>query len=227
MSDSMFSDVYRDLGHDAFERKDESDDSLFYARDRFVSHLDTTALSTVESLIEELVVQPAPAILDLMASWDSHLPQNMNPLSVTGLGLNLNELLRNEALTERIIHDINANSRLPFEDGCFDVVLNTVSVDYMVRPFEIFREVGRVLRPDGLFLVIFSNRMFPTKAAKIWVDSSETGRVVLVKEYFLKSCVFNKPEVFISKGKPRPPDDKYASHGIPSDPIYAVYAKRL
>ena len=35
------------FGADAFSRLDESDDLEFYSRDRFVSHLDSLALSTV------------------------------------------------------------------------------------------------------------------------------------------------------------------------------------
>jgi len=30
----------------------------------------------------------------------------------------------------------------------------------------------------------------------------------------------------LSKGRPRPKDDKYAHTGLPSDPVYAVYAER-
>ena len=62
------------------------------------------------------------------------------------------------------MHDLNRTPTLPFEDESFDVVLNTVSVDYLTRPFEVFAEVGGVLRPGGLFLVTFSNRAFPQKA---------------------------------------------------------------
>ena len=55
---------------DAFSRLDESDDLEFYSRDRFVSHIDSIALSTVEKLIGTLVVEEKPAVLDLMAGWD-------------------------------------------------------------------------------------------------------------------------------------------------------------
>jgi hypothetical protein len=43
-----------------------------------------------------------------------------------------------------------------------------VSVQYLQRPVEVFREVGRVLRPGAPFIVSFSNRCFPTKAVAIW-----------------------------------------------------------
>lgn len=212
---------------DAFSRQDESDDSEFYALDRFVEHLDTVALDTVEKLMGALVVEKRPAILDLMAGWDSHIPETLKPDEVVGLGLNRNELSRNKALTERVFHDVNKDAKLPFEDGRFDVVLNTVSVDYMTKPFPVFREVARVLKPGGLFLVIFSNRMFPEKVVKIWRESSEPERVLLVEDFFNASRSFEKPSLFTSKGKPRPKDDKYADRGIPSDPIYAVYAEKI
>ena len=211
---------------DAFSRKDESDDGEYYARDRFVEHLDSVALDTVEKLIDKLVTEKRPAILDLMAGWDSHIPGTIDADEVIGLGLNENELSRNEALTGFVIHDLNRDPVLPFENDRFDVVLNTVSVDYMTSPFDVFRDVSRVLKPGGLFLVIFSNRMFPEKVVKIWRESSEPERVMLVEDYFRACELFEKPRTFTSKGKPRPKDDRYGDRGIPSDPIYAVYADK-
>jgi len=214
------------FGTDAFSRLDESDDLEFYSRDRFVSHLDSLALSTVEKLIGTLVVEESPAILDLMAGWDSHIPENLRASEVVGLGLNENELMKNKALSEAVIHDLNKDPHLPFPDNRFDVVINTVSVDYMTKPAEVSKEVGRVLKPGGLFVVIFSNRMFSEKAVKVWREAGEDERVLLVEDFFREAGVFEKPSVFLSKGKPRPKDDKYAHLGIPSDPIYAVYADK-
>ncbi|GKT09461.1 methyltransferase domain-containing protein [Desulforhabdus sp. TSK] len=210
----------------AFTRKDETDDREFYARDRFVQHLDSVALSTVEKLVGELINEENPVILDLMAGWDSHIPSTLKPGKVVGLGLNENELSGNRALGEFVVHDLNVDPRLPFADNTFDAVVNTVSVDYMTRPFEIFGEVGRILKPGGLFLVIFSNRMFPGKATRVWQEASEQERVVIVEQFFKYSDAFESPSFFTSKGRPRPKDDKYAHLGIPSDPIYAVYADK-
>lgn len=210
----------------AFSRLDESEDGVFYARDRFVSHLDSLALQTVEDLIGTLVVEKDAVILDLMAGWDSHIPPTLKPSKVVGLGLNETELAENTALTETVIHDLNKDPNLPFPDGSFDAVINTVSVDYLTSPVEVFREAARILRPGGLFLVIFSNRMFPQKAVKVWREANEDERVLLVEEFFEAAGVFEQSKVFVSKGKPRPKDDKYAGMGIPSDPIYAVYAEK-
>ncbi|MBN1106113.1 MAG: class I SAM-dependent methyltransferase [Deltaproteobacteria bacterium] len=209
---------------EAFSRLDDSDDRVYYSRDRFVSHLDSLALQTVGHLIGSLIVEKDPVILDLMAGWDSHLPETILPAKVIGLGLNEEELKANKALTDYVLHDLNREPLLPFPDHAFDAVINTVSVDYMTRPPEVFREVGRILKPGGLFLVIFSNRMFPQKAVKVWRDSSEEERLLLVEDLFNRSGIYEKPSLFVSRGKPRPPDDKYAHLGIPSDPVYAVYA---
>lgn len=212
---------------DAFTRLDESEDALFYEQDRFVEHLDSQALSTLQGLVGGLIVEERPAILDLMAGWDSHIPPDVKPSKVVGLGLNVRELAANPALTEYVIHDLNLDPVLPFPDASFDVVLNTVSVDYMTRPLEVFREVGRVLRPGGLFLVTFSNRMFPQKAIKLWRLASEEERVMYVEDLFRLCGYFESSKCFVSKGMPRPKEDRYAHLGIPSDPVYAVYADRV
>jgi len=214
------------LTPDAFSRLDETDDGLFYAKDRFVSHLDSLALCTLKRLIGELIIEKNPVILDLMAGWDSHLPQDLKPSKVVGLGLNERELAENTALNEIVLKDINRDPELPFEDDSFDVVLNTVSVDYLVHPVEIFKEVSRILKPGGLFLVSFSNRMFPQKAVKVWRDAGEDERILLVEDFFRASGRFENPTLFVSKGKPRPKDDKYARKGLPSDPVYALYADK-
>jgi SAM-dependent methyltransferase len=222
----MEADVMSVVKEDAFSRLDPSDDRIFYAADRFVPHLDAVALGTIEELIGNLVIEEDPAVLDLMASWDSHVPESLQCSKIVGLGLNENELRRNKALSEFVVHDLNRDPRLPFSGMSFDVVINTVSVDYMTRPVEVFREVGRILKPGGLFLVIFSNRMFPEKAVKIWGQSSEEERILLVEDFFREAGSFEKTALFVSKGKPRPKDDKYARYGIPSDPVYAVYAEK-
>jgi hypothetical protein len=210
----------------AFDREDDTDDRIFYSSDRFVSHLDELALDSVKQIISSLLIEKDPVMLDLMASWDSHIPDHVKPSRFVGLGLNANELRRNEALTEFVLHDLNHQPRLPFYDETFDVVLNTVSVDYMTRPFEIFQEVGRILRPGGLFLVIFSNRYFPPKVVRIWRQSSEQERVLLVEDYFKAVGCFEPTQLWVSQGKPRPDRDRYAGMGLPSDPVYALFAEK-
>ena len=214
------------FSEDAFSRLDATDDATFYAKDRFVSHLDSLALSTVEYVTGRLIFEDHPAILDLMAGWDSHIPDTLRPSEVVGLGLNENELKENKELTEYVLHDINKDPRLPFPDNRFDAVINTVSVDYMTQPVAVFEEVARILKPGGLFLVVFSDRMFPQKAVRLWRESSHDERVILVDEFFKQSGGFEKTSLFVSKGKPRPAGDKYSGMMPLSDPVYALYADK-
>jgi SAM-dependent methyltransferase len=51
-----------------------------------------------------------------------------------------------------------------------------VSVDYVTRPLSLFAEMHRTLRPGGLAIMSFSNRMFWHKAVRIWTEASEWQR---------------------------------------------------
>ena len=211
---------------DAFSRVNEDDDRVFYSRERMVNHLDEVALATVKRVLGTLVVEERPAILDLMASVDSHLPDGVKPAHVVGLGLNQREMESNPVLDERVVHDLNAEPCLPFADESFDIVLNTVSVDYLTRPFEVFAEVARVLKPGGLVLVVFSDRMFPEKAVKVWREASEAERVMVVEDYLAVAGSLTPSRVFVSKGGRRPGDDRHAAVRATSDPVYAVWAEK-
>ena len=58
-------------------------------------------------------------------------------------------------------------------------------MDYLTTPVALFREVGRVLRPGGRFVVTFSNRCFPTKAIRGWLYSDDAQHLQIVDAYFL------------------------------------------
>jgi SAM-dependent methyltransferase len=192
-------------------RMDESDDELFYEYPRFVVHIDDRAIADVGEIYERLLPKKGE-ILDLMSSWRSHLPQTLEPKRVVGLGLNRTEMEDNPALTDIVIHNVNRNPRLPFDDASFDGAVMTVSVQYLIHPIEMFADVARVLRPNGPFIVTFSNRMFPTKAIALWQMASEQQRPEIVKRYFAEPGIFERIELI----------DHSRRAGVPSDPIWAV-----
>lgn len=214
------------LADDDFTRRDETDDARFYLQDRFVAHLDSRALQTVEEVVGTLLMPEDRRVLDLMASWDSHVGDSSSIETLVGLGLNANELEANDQLSEHVLHDLNLNPRLPFDDGSFDAVLNTVSIDYLTQPLDVLDEVARVLRPGGLLLVTFSNRMFDAKATRLWRQSSEEERVILVEQFVESTLAFHPPGFFVSRGLPRPEDDRYSGQLPFSDPVYAVWAEK-
>jgi SAM-dependent methyltransferase len=190
-----------------------------------VSHVDRTASQQISQLYARLL--PAHGrVLDLMASWESHLPPDHGLAEVVGLGLNDEELAANPLLAGHVVHDLNLDARLPFGNGEFDAVICSLSVEYLTRPFEVFEEVARVLRPGGSFIVTFANRWFPPKVVKAWEGMHEFERPALVTEYFLDSGLFVDLQTWSIRGLPRPTDDKYADRLSDSDPVYAVWGIR-
>ncbi len=170
-----------------FARMDESPDSVFYSEPRFVTHIDDGAISSIRDYYGSLM-QDGSSVLDLCSSWISHLPTGTKFSRVAGLGMNAEELSRNEQLTEYEVQDLNTNPTLPYDDEAFDFVCNVVSVDYLNKPLEVFREMHRVLKPGGQAIMSFSNRCFPTKAIAIWGQTDDSGHIWCARGCWPAGC---------------------------------------
>ncbi|KAG0591348.1 hypothetical protein M758_1G164800 [Ceratodon purpureus] len=202
-----------------FARYDESPDTSFYDAPRFVTHIDDPAIRALTKYYSSALPPsntPGVAVLDMCSSWISHYPKGYKQERIVGLGLNEAELQRNEVLTEHVVQDLNNNPTLPFADNSFDVITNVVSVDYLTKPMEIFKEMHRVLKPGGLAAMSFSNRCFFTKAISIWTSTGDIDHVMIVGSYFHYSGGFEPPQALdISPNPGR------------SDPMYVVYSRKL
>lgn len=198
-----------------FDRVDPLPDTMFYEFDRMVTHIDDRAIAAVGALYTELGIGPG-RVLDLMSSWLSHFETRPDHLTV--LGMNQRELLANSQAASAVVYDLNTDPTLPFEDGEFDAVTCCVSVDYLVRPIEVFREVRRVLKPGGWFVNTFSNRCFPTKVIRGWMMVREEQRGALVGLYYRHSA---QPGARWGE----PVIELRTPAGTPGDPLWAVYAR--
>ena len=196
-----------------FRREDESPDALFYSTPRLVTHIDDAAIAAVTALYREYFPRGG-AIFDLMSSWVSHLPPEVAYRRVVGLGMNERELAANPRLHAWLVHDLNRDPRLPWGDGEFDGGGICVSVDYLIRPVEVLRECGRVLRPGAPLVITFSNRCFPTKVIAAWQMLDDEGHQGLVAQYFEDAG--NWMDIACLDRSPGPD----------SDPLYAVVARR-
>jgi SAM-dependent methyltransferase len=192
-----------------FRRQDESADERFYDFPRFVTHIDDRAIEAVTKLYREFFSKGG-AILDLMSSWVSHLPEEISFSRVAGLGMNRAELDANPRLTESVVQSLNSDPRLPFGAAEFDGAAICVSVQYLTRPVEVFREIARVLKEDAPLVVAFSNRCFPTKAVFAW-NALDDGHIALVGEYFAASESYD--EIEIRKHQPRGGDPLFGVIG--------------
>lgn len=197
-----------------FGRLDNTEDTVFYSQPRFVTHIDDRAIESLTEYYRDtfaemsekkklqgssggdgkkkkkrnMETQPLD-ILDLCSSWISHLPEPSSSLKygrVAGIGMNQDELSKNEQLTEFYARDLNQNPSFSeyLEDDSFDVVTNVVSIDYLTKPVEVMQEMYRVLRPGGVALISFSNRCFATKAVSMWLRGDDVDRLGIVASYF-------------------------------------------
>jgi hypothetical protein len=166
----------------AFDKADPSPDAAFYVEPRFVTHIDDAAIAAVTRVYRQ-VLPPGGEVLDLMSSWVSHLPEDVGYGSVVGHGMNAEELAANPRLSRWFVQDLNVEPKLPLNDGAVDGACLCVSVQYLQRPVDVFRDVVRVLRPGAPFVVSFSNRCFPTKAVAIWQALSGPHQQRLVGAY--------------------------------------------
>jgi SAM-dependent methyltransferase len=207
-----------------FDREDEQSDPLFYAGPRFVNHLDERAISVITGLYARLL-RPGMRVLDLMSSWTSHLP-DVSFTEVVGLGMNREELEANKRLDRFVVQDLNQVTALPCESGSLDAVICTASIEYLVRPFEVFSEISRILKPGGLVVMTFSNRWFPPKAIRIWKELHEFERIGLALEYAIRAGSFENLHSFSMRGLPRPETDKYFGQQRFSDPVCAVWGQK-
>lgn len=210
------------LSEQARSKQNARSDKVFYREPRFVQHVDEQFRDRLSDLYRDRI-EPGARVFDLMSSWVSHLPEDVELGRVEGHGLNGEELAANPRLDDYIVQDLNADPHLPLDDSTFGVVLCAVSVQYLQHPEHVFAEVARVLRPGGTFIVSFSNRMFTQKAIRAWRDASGRERLRLVERYIEAAGPFEEPES-IQESPLVSPTQRFLG-GAP-DPFYAVCAHK-
>ncbi|SFI87396.1 class I SAM-dependent methyltransferase [Thermoflavimicrobium dichotomicum] len=125
------------------------------------------ATQEMQQVIQWLELTPSDHILDLCCGTGRHsITLAKQNLHVVGLDLSntllqrANQLTQQEGLNIPFVH--GDMRQLPFVDDSFDVVLNLfTSFGYFREDDEnqqVLREIVRVLRPEGRFLIDFLNR---------------------------------------------------------------------
>ena len=207
------------LSNQQRQKQDESNDSLFYSTPKFVYHLDSNFRNNL-SKVYEREIKKNSFVLDLMSSWDSYLPKNINYKKVIGHGLNREELERNEAFDNYWIQNFNINQNIPLEDETIDYCLMVAAWQYLQYPEKITEEIARILNPNGKFIIAFSNRAFWHKAPNIWTYSSEIERIEYVRNILVKNG-FCEPKV-IKKFTKENSFLPFLNH----DPFYCLISKK-
>lgn len=203
---------------------DNTDDTQFYDYPRLVTHVDAGFIQQLTDLYRQYL-QPGFTILDLMSSWVSHLPEDISFTQVVGHGLNAEELAKNPRLDNYFVQNLNQDLQLPQGDRSFDAVLIAVSVQYLQYPEAIFSEIHRVLKPNGVVIVSFSNRMFYQKAIQAWREGTDHQRLQLVQSYISSVEGLSSPQI-ISNHSPQSTLLSWMGLGG-GDPFFAVVSQRI
>jgi SAM-dependent methyltransferase len=185
-----------------------------------VQHIDDGAIEALKSYYND-IIKPNHSILDICSSWVSHLPATLKPQSMIGYGMNMQEISRNGHLTNFFVKDLNVDPSLKeVPDESIDVVICNVSVDYLTKPVEVFKEMRRVLKMGGTAHMAFSNRCFPTKVIGKWMGMSDKERRRWVGGYFWASGGWEGVEEVILK------EQKGGFWGSYEDPVYVVRGRK-
>jgi len=138
-----------------------------------------------------------------------------------GYGMNRAELSKNPHLTKFFVKDLNVDPRLnEVKDESCDTVVCNVSVDYLIKPVDVFKELGRVLKPGGTAHMAFSNRCFPTKVVGKWMGMTDAERRKWVGGYFWASEGWEDVQEVILK------EQRGGFLGEYEDPLYVVRARK-
>ena len=199
---------------------DSSDDKIFYQNPRYVHHLSLPFRNKLTSLYSEYLFNHQ-VILDLMSSWVSHLPENIRYKKVIGHGMNKSELSSNKRLDSFWVQNLNQNQNLPIEDSTVDVGLIVAGLQYLQFPEKVSLELSRIMKPDSLLIISFTNRAFWTKSPYIWTNSTEHQRI-----NYVKSVITSNGWIIEKIVSEKTHDKKlFGFYNLESDPFFSVIAK--
>ena len=197
-----------------FRREDESVDTYFYSQPRLVYHIDDPAVAALKRYYSSVFFNGAD-VLDICSSWVSHFPDDIKLGKRIGLGMNEFELSKNVQLDNYVVKNLNIDPKFPFPDNTYYFVTCVVSVDYLTRPLEVFSEIRRVLKPNGVAIISQSNRCFPTKAIKIWLNTNDLQHIFIIGSYFHYAGGFHSLEALDISPNP-----------LFSDPLFIIRAAK-
>jgi len=105
--------------------------------------------------IESLISKPQVRILDLGAGdgyLTSYLFEKFKDAEIYAVDES-KSMLSNFHKKDSINYTRASSQNLPFENNFFDIIISLASFHHIHKKEETFKEIGRVLAPDGVFLI--------------------------------------------------------------------------
>ena len=134
------------------------------------SDYDKDALEKLEQHFE-FFLQPTSKILEVGSSPDSILPKKY--VSVTRVSLTDNAFSNFESTK------LTAERSLPFESNSFDYIVVSSGVEGIEDPRDLFKEIWRVLKPEGRSLICFQSKPSSsvTRPVKMWTTMTDEQKI--------------------------------------------------
>jgi SAM-dependent methyltransferase len=120
-----------------------------------------------------------PHVLDLFCTSGGLVPPGTD-LTAPSLAA---ELPRGSRPGLEVARALGEQPRLPFDDASFDAALVTLEVGSLRKPLEVLREVGRVLRSQGLVAVSFGEARYDGAQTRLWAHSADREHLMLAEAF--------------------------------------------
>ena len=113
------------------------------------------------------------SVLEFGAAENSYLPLDFKPSQHVGISLTKDLMDKNPSLTDKFVIDIDnvvkevgidsdeirtLEEEADKQDGLFDIVLITNTIDFLTNPREIFKSAWKLCKPGGTMFAAFSSK---------------------------------------------------------------------
>lgn len=179
----------------------------------------------VRTACENVLPGGGASVLEVLAGPESLLPDWDPPAVVTGVGGHGDELEANAALSRRIVLDLNTEAELPFEDNAFDAAVLLFGVETLDRPKEVFREVSRVVKTNGTFLIAYASVSDREHAIPRWHTMDEQERLGYVVGALDAAGSFGPATAYGTKKRYRSEASRKVRPAREQAHVWVVYAR--
>ena len=100
-------------------------------------------------------------ILDIGCST-GYFGQNLEKMGAKVTGIDISKIAIKKAknvISNAIVVDLNQD-KLPFNKKTFDIVIASEVIEHLIKPTHVLKEIERVLKSDGYFVVTTPNFMY-------------------------------------------------------------------
>ncbi|MBC7450941.1 MAG: class I SAM-dependent methyltransferase [Cytophagales bacterium] len=139
---------------------------------RVAHSMNETNLGMITSAINSLALQAGDKVLELGPGNCAHLNQLLGKANqINYTALELSTLMQQEAMrlnqdayvrkqASFVLYD---GTNIPFDVDTFDKVMTVNTIYFWEKPLDLLMELYRVMKPGGLFSIVFAQREFMEK----------------------------------------------------------------